>query len=153
MELIVTDPSMTRFMMPIRDAVNLTLKSMTLAIGGEIFVLKMPCILLEDLVDLFVDYTLSKNGHKPKVQTIGTFPGEKAYEELMTEDEIARSIEVDDMYIILPHIKEILDWYDKEILNQMGTIKTQKYNSRYTTAISKSSLETLLKEINVFQDS
>ncbi len=151
MKLIVTDPDMTRFMMPVDDAVKLTLKSMAFAIGGEIFVLKMPTVVLKDLVELFVDYAWEKYGIKAKIQEVGSFPGEKDYEELMTGIEIPRAVELDDMYIVLPHIEELLGWYTKELLAQMGKIRTKAYDSRFTTSLAKNDLKEILKDISVFE--
>jgi len=147
--LIVTDPNMTRFMMPIRDAINLTLKTMVLSEGGEIFVLKMPSLILADLVDIFIEYAWMKYGINPTVNTIGLFPGEKSYEELMTEEEVSRALETKDMYLVLPHIKELLEDYPKNILGQRGNIQTKSYNSQHTDPISKNDLKKLLAGVNL----
>lgn len=149
LHLIVTDPEMTRFMMPICDAIDLTIKGMILSRGGEIFVLKMPCLILRDLVDIFLEYSWMKYGINQTTKTTGLFPGEKIYEELMTEEETTRAIETDDMYIVLPHIHELLLDYPDSILNQKGQIHTKAYNSQFTAPLSKRELRDLLKKFNV----
>lgn len=151
--LIVTDPTMTRFMMPIRDAINLTIKGMILSRGGELFVLKMPCFILGDLVDIFLEYARMKYGPNQTTKTTGLFPGEKIYEELMTEEETARSIEKHDMYIVLPHIHELLlEEYSDKIMDQRGKIHTKDYNSQFATPLSKKELRELLEKFNVLKE-
>ncbi|MFX1282097.1 MAG: SDR family NAD(P)-dependent oxidoreductase [Promethearchaeota archaeon] len=151
--LIVTDPKMTRFMMPINDAINLTLRAMVLSNGGEIFVLKMPSLILGDLIDLFLEHAKKKFEINPDIEITGLFPGEKSYEELMTEEELTRAIETNSMYIVLPHIKELLEKYPKEILDQRGKIKSKANTSQLTDPISKSDLRRLLTKINLINGS
>jgi FlaA1/EpsC-like NDP-sugar epimerase len=101
----VTEPSMTRFVMSTDRAVELLLKAAALAHGGEVFVFKMPVARLGDLVDAAVDHYLALLGRSSEVverATIGARPGEKAYEELMTEDESRRAKDIGDMYVLLP---------------------------------------------------
>jgi FlaA1/EpsC-like NDP-sugar epimerase len=149
--LIVTDPDMTRFMMPISDAVNLTLKAMVLSEGGEIFVLKMPSLILSDLIDIFMEHVWKKYSVKPEINLIGLFPGEKTYEELMTDEELSRALETKDMYLILPHIKELLDDYPKNVLDQRGNILTKSYSSQHVDPISKNDLKKLLTKANLLR--
>lgn len=149
--LTVTDPTMTRFMMPIQHAVNLVIKAMVLAIGGENFVLKMPSVLLNDLVELFQDYAWLKYGINPKIDVIGVYPGEKNYEELLTEAESLRAIESTEMYIILPMMREIREKYPQKIVQQVGKLKTHEYNSHNVKPIPKTELEKLLAKFDIFE--
>ena len=84
----VTDPEMTRYFMSIDEAAQLILQAGAMAAGGEIFILKMgsPVKIVElahDLIKLL--------GHEPekdiKIKYTGLRPGEKLYEELITEGE------------------------------------------------------------------
>ncbi len=150
LSLIVTDPDMTRFMMPIQDAVRLTIEAMLLSYGGEIFVLKMPSVILKDLVDLFSEHAWMKYGIIPKIETIGHFPGEKNYEELMTEEELSRTLELPSMYIILPHIMELQREFHPKIQAQMGKVQTKAYSSQFTPTLSKKELESILRKFDVF---
>ena len=89
-EITVTDSGMTRFMMTLSQAVDLTLEACVRAQGGEIFVLKMPVINLKDLVDVTIEEVSKKyniNSEQIKIKEIGLRPGEKLYEELMTFEE------------------------------------------------------------------
>jgi len=107
-EITITNPDMTRFMMSISDTINLIFKATLLARGGENFILKMPVIKLGDLAESVIDiysdkYGLNKKEIKKKV--IGLRPGEKMYEELMTETEAKYAFETDDMLIIPPQVE------------------------------------------------
>lgn len=84
----VTDPEMTRYFMSIEEASQLILQAGAMGKGGEIFILKMGepvkiANLAHDLIKLL--------GHQPgkdiKVNFTGLRPGEKLYEELITEGE------------------------------------------------------------------
>ncbi|MBS4023371.1 MAG: polysaccharide biosynthesis protein [Dethiobacter sp.] len=60
-KITVTNQSMSRFMMTVSQATQLTIKAMQEANGGEIFVLKMPVILLGDLVTIITEETCKKS--------------------------------------------------------------------------------------------
>src|SRR5690606_8862918 len=59
-EITVTDMSMSRFMMSLQQAAQLTIQAMQQAQGGEIFVLKMPIIRLKDLADVIIEHSSEK---------------------------------------------------------------------------------------------
>ncbi|WP_456279333.1 polysaccharide biosynthesis protein [Bacillus sp. AK128] len=103
-EVTVTDENMLRYMMTPTQAISLILRANEQAYGGEVFVLKMPIIRLKDLVEIIIEEVKKKYLiYKPvSIREIGTRPGEKSYEELMTEDESRIAIETDTMYIIPP---------------------------------------------------
>ncbi len=102
--MTVTDKAMTRFVMLQEEATALLLKSAEISRGGEIFVLKMDGLRIIDLAQAMIEEFAPAHGFKPesiKIQEIGVRPGEKMYEELMTEDEASRSFESKDLYVIL----------------------------------------------------
>ncbi len=108
--LTVTDLQMTRYMMTTTQAISLMLKANDISLGGEVFVLKMPTIVLEDLVDVLIDEVCKKHSIWDDIarKEIGLRAGEKRYEELMTEDEIGNAWETPDMYILPSPFKEHL---------------------------------------------
>ena len=106
----VTDKRMTRFIMTIDEATNLVLKTALLAKGGEVFITKMPVMRIMDLAEVMIDILTSKYGYTKEaieIKEIGAKPGEKLYEELMTEEETRRSLELKDMFVTLPAFKEV----------------------------------------------
>ncbi|MEW9702569.1 polysaccharide biosynthesis protein [Paenibacillus sp. SI8] len=98
----ITDLQMTRYMMTATQAITLMLQANDISQGGEVFVLKMPTILLVDLVDVVIEEVCKKYGISEKVvrEEIGLRPGEKRYEELMTEDETLHAWETPNMFIV-----------------------------------------------------
>jgi FlaA1/EpsC-like NDP-sugar epimerase len=104
----VTDPAMTRFVMTTDHAVQLALKAAHLAKGGEVFVFKMPVARLADLVAATIDVIAVRHGHDPAAigtRAIEARPGEKRYEELMTDEESLRARDIGDMFVVLPAIE------------------------------------------------
>ncbi|MCP3028402.1 SDR family NAD(P)-dependent oxidoreductase [Halobacillus sp. A5] len=140
----VTDAKMTRFMMTLTQATELTIKALKEARGGEVFILKMPVILLGDLVSLIIEETCHScqiNKKNVYVREVGLRPGEKLYEELMTFDESLSAWELPDMYV-LPGKKE--SFYQNAAPAQHKT-----YSSIDQSPISYEEIKQLLKNENI----
>ena len=156
--LTLTSQDMSRFVMNIDDAVELVLNSALLAKGGEIFVTKMHIINIKDLAKAMID--LLKPVYWPEnrnieIIEIGTKPGEKIYEELMSDEEMRRTIELEDFFAILPAFrgmyKETHYHYEK-ILN--SDIK-QPYISKNSEGLNINQIKKYLKNkkiLNIVSD-
>lgn len=99
----VTDPEMSRYMMPISDAVSLCFAAMERMEGGEVFILKMPRVRVGDLVEVLVETYAPQFGFRSAeiaIETIGIRAGEKRHEVLLTVDEAAAADEVDGMFVV-----------------------------------------------------
>lgn len=99
----VTDPEMSRYMMPMRDAVRLCFEAMQRMAGGEVFILKMPRIRVGDLVEVLIEAYAPQFGFRPDeiaIETIGARAGEKRHEVLLTEDEALAAEETEGMYVV-----------------------------------------------------
>lgn len=99
----ITDPEMTRYMMPMADAVRLCLDAMARMDGGEVFILKMPRVTIGDLVEVLVEAYAPRFGHRPgeiTIEPIGSRAGEKRHEVLLTHEEAAAAEDVDGMYVV-----------------------------------------------------
>ena len=87
--MTVTDPDMTRFMMGQRDAAKLVLKAAQQAIGGEIFITKMPVIQIRKFAEALYKIASDQGivdmdfNYERDVKISGIRPGEKLYEELL----------------------------------------------------------------------
>ena len=94
--LTLTEPAMTRFLMPLRDSVDLVLFAFTNAKPGDLFVKKAAASTIGDLAQAI------KNLFKSTVETkvIGIRHGEKLYETLVTKEELRRSEDMGDYYRI-----------------------------------------------------
>lgn len=117
-DITLTDPNMTRFMMSMKEAVELVLASLVEGEGGEIFITKMPVVRIDDLANYMIDTLPEKYGHKKgdiKIKEIGVRPGEKLFEELMTSEEKNRAYDLGDLFVVLPAHKGIYTniHYDK----------------------------------------
>lgn len=107
----ITDPEMTRYLMPIEDAVQLCLEAMNRMLGGEVFILKMPRVRVGDLVETLIEAYAPQFGYRADqiaIETIGIRSGEKVHEALMTADEGSRAETVGAMYVVQPQSAALL---------------------------------------------
>lgn len=93
-ELPVTDMNMTRFNISLEEGVELVLWAIENAIGGELFVPKIPSFDLKTLVK-----AIAPNA---EIKEVGIRPGEKIHEEMITESDSYNTIEFDKCFAILP---------------------------------------------------
>lgn len=92
----ITDPSMTRFMMTLDDAVDLVIYAFQHGHNGDLFVQKAPAATLDVLATALKDLYHSD----AEVKVIGTRHGEKLYETLVTREEMSKAIDMGDYYRI-----------------------------------------------------
>ncbi|MFS0562184.1 polysaccharide biosynthesis protein [Terribacillus sp. 179-K 1B1 HS] len=107
----ITDPEMTRFFLTVEDAIKLVFKATFEAVGGEIFIMKMPAIKITDLAKVLTE---ASGDSDIEFETLGIRPGEKIHELLLTINESHSAIVYDDRYfVILPDFKtkEITEYY------------------------------------------
>ncbi len=98
-KISVTDRSMTRFFIALKDAISLVLKATEMGHGGEIFVLKMKSIGIMDIVDVM---KMRFGNDKTEIVDIGIRPGEKIHENLISRNESSRTKETPEHFVILP---------------------------------------------------
>lgn len=98
----LTSPDMTRYVMSMDEALDLILRALVLAEGGEVFVAKMPVMRVVDLVQLLIEELAARGECATEVplQVIGPQTGEKLWEEIITFEEMARAEDLPDMYVI-----------------------------------------------------
>ncbi len=152
----LTDREMTRFVMSIKDSVQLVIDSAEQAIGGEVFITKMPVIRIEDLARVMINLLAPKYGYNPsdiKIVQIGSKPGEKLYEELMNNEETRRAVELKNYFSVLPAFRSNLD--NKEYLyqDQVNNKVTNPYISMNENPLSMEELQNYLETNNLISDS
>lgn len=105
--ITITEPSMTRFIMSLDEAVNLVLFAFENGISGDVLVQKAPACTIEVLAKAVTEL------FKPEteIKVIGIRHGEKMYETLLTNEECASAIDMGDFYRV-PCDKRDLN-YDK----------------------------------------
>lgn len=143
--LTLTDARMTRFVMSISEAVNLVLKSAEIAKGGEILVTKMPVLKIKDLAAAMIAEFSPSNKEIP-ITEIGAKPGEKLYEELMSDEETGRAIELNDFFAVLPAFREL---YAHQVYDDLGVVSqtvTNPYNSAQEPSLSVPEVASLLRK-------
>lgn len=90
----ITHPEMTRFNILLEEGVDLVLHALEQAMGGEIFVPKIPSFKVTDLAKAIAP------GAEQKI--VGIRPGEKIHEQMITHTDALYTISVDKYYIIVP---------------------------------------------------
>ncbi|MCO3779147.1 NAD-dependent epimerase/dehydratase family protein, partial [Pseudomonas aeruginosa] len=123
--LTITDPSMTRFMMTLSDAVDLVLYAFEHGNNGDLFVQKAPAATIEVLATALTGL-LGKEGYP--VNVIGTRHGEKLYEALLSREEMACAEDMGDYYRVPPDLRDLN--YSKFVEQGEERIShTEDYNS------------------------
>ena len=105
--ITITEPSMTRFVMSLEEAVDLVLFAFENGESGDILVQKAPACTIETLAKAVTE--LFNPGHE--IRVIGIRHGEKMYETLLTNEECAGAIDLGNFYRV-PCDKRGLN-YDK----------------------------------------
>lgn len=152
MKLTLTDVNMTRFIMSENDAVNLLISSSLQGKGGEVFVTKMPVIRIKDLAIAMIDELAPKFNKDPasmEIVEIGAKPGEKLYEELMSVEEVRRSVELDEFYSVLPAFRNAYSDISYTYKNIKSTIVDDPYISSEQTLLTVEEIKAFLNKNNL----
>ena len=151
----ITDKEMTRFIMTIEEAAKLVISSADLAKGGEVLITKMPVISIHDLAQVMIEILAPYYGHKSEsisINVIGCKPGEKLYEELMSDEETRRSVELKDYFSVLPAYRgiyrDIHYKYDQTVSESVDN----PYNSSCEKKMSREDLKKYLLEKGLLLD-
>ena len=145
----LTHPEMTRFIMSIEEAIRLIIDSAALAHGGEVFITKMPVIRIKDLAKVMIEKLAPEYGHnseKIEIREIGAKPGEKLYEELMSQEETRRAVELPRYFSILPAFRDIYKDIDYDYPETVSVEVNNPYVSADETALSLDELRTFLRK-------
>ncbi|GAB4390290.1 MAG: SDR family NAD(P)-dependent oxidoreductase [Thermodesulfovibrionales bacterium] len=150
----LTDRRMTRFIMTKEEAARLVLESAAVAKGGEVFVTKMPVVNIPDLAEALVEMLAPGYGYRPQdigVVEIGAKPGEKFYEELMSDEEVHRSLELSRMFVVIPAFRAIYDSIQYEYSDVVSETVTQSYVSATQPAMSKDDIKRYLADNRIIE--
>ena len=143
----LTDSSMTRFVMSVEESIELIIDSALQAKGGEVFVTKMPVIRIKDLARVMVSVLAPLYGiqsNKIKIIEIGSKPGEKLYEELMSTEETRRTLELDKYFCILPAFRGVYSNIEYQYDGLINKNVTNPYISEDETPLSLDELKLFL---------
>ena len=146
--ITLTDPEMTRFIMPMEKAIELVIFAMKNAKGGEIFVQKTPATNINNLLLAILEIFKKK---KYKINHIGTRHGEKAYESLLTREEMFSAKDMGDYFRIDSDQRDLnYDLYFKKGKNNLNNF--EDYNSNNTKQLSIAELKKILLTLDIFTD-
>jgi len=137
--ITITHPEMTRFNILMNEAIGLVLFVLDNALGGEIFVPKIPSFKIVDLAKAIAPDC--------KYEIVGTRPGEKIHEEMITEEDSLNTVEFYDYFVIAPTNP---NWDINEMIKQFGGEQVRPgfvYNSNTNKdRLSVTDLQNLIKK-------
>jgi len=140
-EFPITDERMTRFWITLEQGVDLVLKVLEEAEGGEIFIPRIPSMNITDLAKAIEPNCTFKY--------TGIRPGEKLHESLVSYDEARNVKEFDGVYVILPQFFEnqkVCKKYDKCPSVPEGFVFCSDANEMY---LSRDELRKMIEEMEV----
>jgi UDP-N-acetylglucosamine 4,6-dehydratase len=145
--LTVTDPNMTRFLLSLKESVDLVLYAFENAKPGDIFVQKAPASTLGDLAVALRELLRRDN----EIKIIGTRHGEKLYESLVSREEMARADDVGSYYRIPADSRDLN--YDKYFVEgQTDVSKIDDYTSHNTRRLDVEQIKELLVDLEVVRE-
>ncbi|MFN3417283.1 MAG: polysaccharide biosynthesis protein [Caldimonas sp.] len=145
--ITITDPSMTRFMMTLDDAVELVLYAFQHGNNGDIFVQKAPAATVKTLAQAILEL-MDRPGHE--VREIGTRHGEKLYETLLSREERACA---DDLggYFRVPADTRDLNYGKFVEEGELRISAEEDYNSHNTDRLDVEGMKKLLLKLDFMQ--
>ena len=123
--LPITHPEMTRFWITLEQGVDFVIKNFIRMQGGEIFIPKIPSILITDLAKAM--------SSKTPIKIIGIRPGEKLHETMFTRDDSHLTIEFNDHYVIKPSMTNVVNKLNYKINMCKEKGKDLPYGEEYNS--------------------
>lgn len=146
--LKITNGKMTRFMMSLSQSIDLVLFALTNGTNGEVYVRKAPACSIENLAEAMSN--LFK--HSKGVEEIGTRPGEKIHETLISSEETYRTEDCGDYLKIMPEVQNMdyRSYYFKG--KNKSTLPEVGYTSANTKQLSVDEIKTLLLNLDEIKE-
>ena len=130
--ITITEPSMTRFIMSLEEAVDLVLFAFEHGKNGDILVQKAPACTIQTQAEAVCELF---GGKKEEIKVIGIRHGEKMYETLLTKEEAAKAIDMGNFYAVPADNRDLnYDKYFKEGDVKRATI--EEFNSNNTRRLN-----------------
>ncbi len=145
--LTVTDPSMTRFLMSLEEAVELVIFAFQNAEAGDIMVQKSPSSTIGDLAQAVKELFNADN----EIKIIGTRHGEKKYETLLTKEEYVKAEDLGGFFRVPADQRDLN--YDKYFADGDQKLTTvAEYNSDNTQILNIEQIKEKLLELDYVQN-
>lgn len=147
--ITITEPSMTRFIMSLEEAVDLVLFAFQNGANGDILVQKAPACTIQDQAQAVLE--LFDTEHRSTMQTVGIRHGEKMYETLLTNEECSRAVDMGQFFRV-PCDNRGLN-YDKYVNHgdQMRNTLSE-FNSNNTTRLTVEQVKQKLLALPYIQE-
>ena len=148
--ITITDPTMTRFMMTLADAVDLVLYAFEHGNNGDIFVQKAPAATVETLAKALLEL-MGKPNHP--INIMGTRHGEKLYEALLGREEMACAQDMGDYYRVPPDGRDLnyTKFVEQGDQRLTQTAHGDDYNSHNTQRLDVEGMKQLLLKLPFMQ--
>ena len=146
--ITVTEPSMTRFIMSLEEAVELVLFAFENANSGDIMVQKAPACTIQTQAEAVCELF---GGDKSKIKIIGIRHGEKMFETLLTNEECANAIDMGDFYCVPADNRDLN--YDK-YFNQGNAkrVELSEFNSSNTELLDVEGTKNKMLELSYIRE-
>lgn len=145
--LTITEPTMTRYIMSLEEAVELVIFAFQNAHPGDIMVQKAPACTIADLAQAVKELFHADN----ETKIIGVRHGEKLYEALLTREEFVRAEDMGGFYRIPADTRDLN--YDKYF--EKGEVKLasmEEYNSNNTFQLNVEQVKEKLLQLSYIKD-
>ena len=142
--LTITDPNMTRFMMTLDDAVDLVLYAFEHGENGDIFVQKAPAATIHHLAQALTELL---NVPQHPISIMGTRHGEKAYEALLSREEMAVAFDQGN-YFRVPADQRDLNYAKYVEDGDLKITQLEDYNSHNTERLDVEGMKKLLLKLD-----
>ena len=148
--ITITDPTMTRFMMTLADAVDLVLYAFAHGNNGDIFVQKAPAATVETLAKAILQLM---NSPSHPIQVMGTRHGEKLYEVLLSKEEMACAEDMGDYFRVPADARDLnyAKFVDQGLKRLTQTAHGEDYNSHNTRRLDVEGMKQLLLKLDFMQ--
>ena len=140
--ITITDPSMTRFLMSLEEAVELVLFAFEHGNAGDLFVNKAPAGTIGNLAQALKELCKADND----IKIIGTRHGEKLYETLCTREEMLKAEDMGEFYRI-PADNRDLNYAQYFSEGEEATAEIEDYNSHNTEQEDVEGMKQLLSNL------
>lgn len=146
--ITLTDPSMTRFIMSLEEAVELVLFAFENGNSGDILVQKAPACTIQTQAEAVCELF---GGDKNNIKVIGIRHGEKMYETLLTNEECAKAVDMGDFYRVPADQRNLnYDKYYNEGDAERNTLT--EFNSNNTQLLSVEEVKEKMLALNYIQE-
>mgnify|MGYP006150153799 CR=1 FL=1 len=148
--ITITDPSMTRFMMTLDDAVELVLYAFEHGNNGDMFVQKAPAATVQVLTQAILAL-MGKPAHE--VREIGSRHGEKLYEALLSREEVSCAEDLGVYFRVPPDGRDLnyAKYIDQGEARLTQALHTEEYHSHNTERLDVAGMKQLLLKLDFLQ--